>query len=389
MKTLAFLEKTFLENLREWKILSLTLVFAPFFVYLMYGYYHASPSTYTILVLNHDVAEATPAGASPRAAEELIAAWRDAKRADGGPVLEVIVAPSAEEALRRVAAREADLMVEIPAGFSSRFAAFAAGATATPPQLSNRANQANLRSTIAVAYSDYVAFQYACARAKTVLPLSVSAERVGGARELTEFDLYVPALLVLALIMVLFTAGATLIKEVDKGTMSRLILSDLGTPAFLVAVTVNQVLIGLVTLSLALVAAISVGYAVHGSLAALLVVAVVSTAAVVAVSVLVAAFLNTIFELLTVGCFPFFILMFFSDAMIPLPKIPMFRLADHVVNATDILPTSLAVRAFGAILNDGAGLSGVAFEVTGIVVLMAVYFAIGVWLFRRRHMRVG
>ena len=37
MRMLAFLRKTFLENLREWKILILALTFAPFFVYVMYA----------------------------------------------------------------------------------------------------------------------------------------------------------------------------------------------------------------------------------------------------------------------------------------------------------------------------------------------------------------
>jgi ABC-2 type transport system permease protein len=389
MRTLAFLKKTFLENLREWKILSLTLVFAPFFVYLMYGYYHASPSTYTLVVVNHD-AVSGPVGASGgSAADDLIAAWRSAKRADGGWFFQVVDAPSTEEAIRKIAAREADLAVEIPAGFSAALDAFASGAAAAPPQITNRASQSNLRSTVAMAYSDFLAFQVAYARAKTVLPLGVSVAPVGGTRELSEFDLYVPALLVLALIMVLFTAAATLIKEVDKRTMSRLMLSRLRTTEFLAAVTVNQVLIGLVTMLLAYLAATSVGYEPRGSLVPLLAVAAVSAVAVVAISVLVAAFLTTIFELLTVGCFPFFVLMFFSDAMIPLPKIPLFHVAGHVVNATDVLPTSLCVRAFGAILNDGGGLSAVWFELAGIVVLTVVYFAVGIWFFRRRHMSVA
>jgi ABC-2 type transport system permease protein len=388
MRTLAFLKKTFLENLREWKILSLTLVFAPFFVYLMYGYYHASPSTYTLVVVNRDATAGPAKAPGRRAAEDLIAAWNSATRPDGGRFFQVIEVPTTEEAIRKVAAREADLAVEIPAGFSEGLDAFASGAAAAPPHITNRASQSNLRSTVAMAYSDYLAFQVAYARAKTVLPLGVSVAPVGGTRELSEFDLYVPALLVLALIMVLFTAAATLIKEVDKRTMSRLMLSRLRTTEFLAAVTVNQVLIGLVTLLLAYLAALSVGYEPQGSLAPLLVVAAVSTVAVVALSVLVAAFLNTIFELLTVGCFPFFVLMFFSDAMIPLPKIPLFHVAGHVVNAADVLPTSLSVRAFGAILSDGVGLAGVRFELAGIVVLTVVYFALGSWLFRRRHMSV-
>jgi ABC-2 type transport system permease protein len=95
--------------------------------------------------------------------------------------------------------------------------------------------------------------------------------------------------------------------------------------------------------------------------------------------------MRTIFELLTVGCFPFFVLMFFSDAMVPLPKIPLFHVAGNVVNASDVLPTSLAVRALNRILNDGAGLGDVWFEMAGIALLTAAYFAAGIALFRRRH----
>ncbi len=65
MRTLAYLEKTFLENLREWKILSLTLVFAPSFVFLMYAYFHAAPSSYTMLVR----------AADPGSARGLVDAW--------------------------------------------------------------------------------------------------------------------------------------------------------------------------------------------------------------------------------------------------------------------------------------------------------------------------
>jgi ABC-2 type transport system permease protein len=377
MRTLAFFEKTFLENLREWKILSLTLVFAPFFVYLMYGYFHASPTRYTLLVMNHDPA-----------AVDLINAWTDAKQADGSPVFLLEQVSDLAQAARRVASREADLLVEIPAGFSAGLDARRSKSTLMPPRLVNRGTETNPRSTIAMAFSDYVAFQYAFSRTDTALPLDVTVERIGVSQSLSEFDLYVPALLVLSLIMVLFTAAATLIKEVDKGTMSRLIVSKLSTFELLTAVSLNQVLIGTVALLLSYLAAVSVGYHSGGSLVALLAVGALSTLSVMAIAVLVAALLNTIFELLTVGCFPFFILMFFSDCMIPLPKIPMVHLFGNVANLNDVLPTSVTVRAFNRILNQGAGLADLPFEIGMIALLTLVYFSAGTWLFRRRHQRL-
>jgi ABC-2 type transport system permease protein len=385
MKILACLRKTVLENVRDWKILVLTLSLTPFFVYLMYGYLHAAPSTYTLLVLNEDRA----AAASPEApgAAGLIAAWTLAANADGSPVFRVRAVADAAAAEQLVRTREADLLVVIPAGFSSRLEAFRKDRGLPPPALTNRHNAANLRSTLAMAMSDYVAFLYASAVSRTPSPITLQAAPVNPAPNRSEFDLDVPALLVLAVIMVLFTAAASLIKEVDKGTMIRLALSRVTTAELLAAVTIAQVLIGIAAVLLSYGAAVSVGYRAQGSLAATLAVASLATVSVVAISVVVAAFMKTVFELLTVGCFPFFVLMFFSDAMVPLPKIPMFHVAGHVVNASDVLPTSLAVRALNRILNDGETLSGVWFEMAGIALLTAAYFAAGIVLFRRRHLR--
>jgi len=383
MRMLACLRKTFLENVRDWKILILTLSLTPFFVYLMYGYLRAAPASYTLLVLNEDRA----AVASPEApgSVDLVAAWTLATHPDGAPLFTVRAVDDEGAAERLVRTREADLLVVIPAGFSSQLRAFRADPSGPPPRLTNRHNPANLRSAMAMAMSDYVAFLYASAVTRAPSPIALETRPVAPAANRSEFDLYVPALLVLAVIMVLFTAAASLIKEVDKGTMVRLALSRVTTAELLTAITIVQVVIGAAAVMLSYAAAVSVGYQSQGSWAAMLAVASLATVSVVAISVLVAAFMRTIFELLTVGCFPFFVLMFFSDAMVPLPKIPLFHVAGNVVNASDVLPTSLAVRALNRILNDGAGLGDVWFEMAGIALLTAAYFAAGIALFRRRH----
>lgn len=384
MRMLSFLKKTFLENLRDWKILILTLVFAPFFVFLMYAYYGVAPSSYVLLVYNRD----RSAGAEASASQALIAAWREFKHADGQPVFRVSEVTSLESARLQVKNRDADLLVEILPDFSRHLANFKDDPAGAPARLINHGNESNLRSSMAMALSDYIAYALAITSTGTRVPLEAGLQPAGTAAARRDFDLYVPALLVLAIIMVLFTAAATLIKEVDQGTMSRLLLSRLTTLEFLTAVSLNQVLIGLATLLLALLAALCTGYRMEGSLAALLVAGTISILGVVAISVLVAAFLKSIFELLTVGCFPFFILMFFSEAMFPLPKLTLFQLAGYSVYASDILPTSLTVRAFQKILNGGAGLAGIGFELAGILALTALYYVLGAWLFRRRHQRV-
>ena len=387
MRVLAFLKKTFLENVREWKILILALTFAPFFVYMMYGYFEATAPAYRLLVINLDTA--APPGARPGVdhARALIQAWRAAAHPDGRPVFAVTEVRDRAESEARLENRDADLLVVIPDGFSQSVADYRDRRSTKAARLVNHGDEGNLRSSMAMAMSDFIAFGYVAVAARISSPLELDLRRVGSGRALSEFDLYMPALLVLAVIMVMFTAAASLIKEVDRGTMSRLVLSKLSTAELLTAVSINQVLIGVAALALSLGAAMSVGYHTEGSFGAVLVVGALATLGVIALSVLVAAFLGSIYELLTVGCFPFFILMFFSESMMPLPKVTMWELAGHAVYLNDVLPTSLAVRAFGRILNHGSGLADVWFELTGMSVLTAIYFVAGAVLFTRRHCR--
>jgi hypothetical protein len=77
--------------------------------------------------------------------------------------------------------------------------------------------------------------------------------------------------------------------------------------------------------------------------------------------------------------------MFFSECMFPLPKITLGELAGHTLYANDVLPTSLTVRVLNRVLNYGAGLGDIGFELSGILLLTFAYFALGIWLFRRRH----
>jgi len=153
------------------------------------------------------------------------------------------------------------------------------------------------------------------------------------------------------------------------------------------AVSLTQVIIGMLALALTLATAVALGYRTSGSLIAVSIVGLLSCLSIIAISLIVAAYLRTIFDLLTIGCFPFFILMFFSGGMFPLPPLRLFMVGDRAININDLLPTTHAINAMSKILNFGAGLSDVVFELGAIAVLTIVLFAFGIWLFTRRQMR--
>ena len=386
MRLLAYWMKTFKENLREWKILILAFIFGPFFVYMMYAYFIAATPSYALLVINGDRPVMDAAGRELRAGDDLAAGWAAAKYPDGKAIFKIRPMTDLEDAKTLLKNRDADLLIVIPADLSRSIEDFKLKKSAAVSPLKTYGDQASVRFTVAAAFADYASYAYLGSILGQSLPSLVEFEVVSAGRPLSDFDLYVPALLVLAVIMVLFTAAASLIKEVDKGTITRLKISRLTLAEFVGAISLNQLLIGLAALGLTFLAAVSVGYAGGGSVAAFILTGAVSILSVVAISLLVAGWMRTIYELLTVGVFPFFVLMFFSESMFPLPRLALFRIAGRYLYVNDILPTALTVKAFNKILNFGAGLGDIAFELAAMSILTAGYFAAGVWLFRKRHL---
>ena len=106
-----------------------------------------------------------------------------------------------------------------------------------------------------------------------------------------------------------------------------------------------------------------------------------------AISVLVAAWIRTVFDLMTVGCFPFFVLMFFSGTVFPLPQVRLFEFGSHQINLTDVLPTTHSMAAYSEVMNRGAGVNDLIFEMVAIVLLSAAFYAVGTWILTIRHMR--
>ena len=378
MRWTALLRKSLVESVRDWKILILALTFAPFFVLLMYFYFEAGTTVYRIAVVNRD--------AGPRGAA-LVAALALQRSADGSPVLELREERDLASARSRLESRAADLVVEIPPGFSAALDTTRTGSAASLVTVRSYGDPSNPKYVVAAAFADYLAYEYAAAVTGQRSPIALDPQTIGQVRRLDDFSLYVPALLGLAVMMLLFTAAAPLIREKDKGTLVRLRMSPMTTFEWLSAVSVTQVIVGVVTVALTYLAALACGYRSAGSLAALLVVAVFACLSLVGISVLVAAYLRTIFDLVTIGCFPFFVLMFFSGGMFPLPDVNLLAIGGATVHVNDVLPTTHAIHAFGKVLNLGKGLGGVAFELFAIAVLTAIYFGLGTWLFTRRHMR--
>ena len=85
--------------------------------------------------------------------------------------------------------------------------------------------------------------------------------------------------------------------------------------------------------------------------------------------------------------FPLGLYMFFSGAIFPIPKVSILAIGERSIGLYDILPPTHSVVALNKVLTLGAGLNEVIYEISALVILSMVYFAIGVWLFQRMHLQ--
>ena len=110
---------------------------------------------------------------------------------------------------------------------------------------------------------------------------------------------------------------------------------------------------------------------------------VLATLSVVGVGMAVAAVTRTVVKAFVVANFPLAVLMFFSGAMFPMPRVTWFELAGHPVGPFDVLAPTHAVTVLNRVATLGDSFGDVVVDLALLTVLTAVYLAVGVVLLRR------
>ena len=408
MRFLSVLRKTLVETIRDWKVLLLLLLLTPAFIFVLYGFYGKDVTAYSVIVWDGDrgVEQAAgTGGANDSAGRRLIRAIEDMKYSDGSAIFKVEISADLVSAKIKIRDRAAQVLLIIPEDFSQAIQQAEGERSAT---LGSKGESADKRVNFAAGqtaltfYGDVTNAKYIMAATflNAVLasfldevqgvkrPVEIREQMAGNMASRTEFEFYVPGLLVFAIIMILFTAAIAAVKEADRGTIRRLQMSKLRTAEFLGAVSLVQVLLSAVALLLTLLCAIAVGYRLAGSVMNVLVVGAFSSFSITAIGLMTAAFCRNAGDVMTIGNFPFFVILFCSGVMFPLPAVRLFAIGGRVIQLTDILPPAHTVGALNKVLNYGAGLGELTFELGAIALLTTAYFAAGVWLFHRRHMRL-
>lgn len=377
MKLTASIIKSLKENIRDWKVILLVLAFSPFFVLITSLFYGGEATTYTIGIINRDMGSESI---------KLVKELKNTNGQDNSQVFEIVDFNDTKKMEEAVKNKSIDLGMIIPEDYSKKLQISRSEKVDNPAVVDIYGSLGNMKYTVAAVLSSNQVYKQGMEAAQIVLPSDISETFLEKKLPKNEFESYAPGMISLSVLMLLFTACASIVKENEKRTLVRLKLSRMGAFNFLSGISIVQAIIAIIAIIISYWAALALGYKPVGNFGPVVVIGILSSFSMVAVSLVVASFLNTIFDVMTVGCFPFFIMMFFSGSMMPLPKVNLFTIGGHPFGFADILPLTHTASAFNKILNYGAEITGVGFEIAMICLLSVIYFAAGIVLYQRRKL---
>lgn len=389
MRSIYILKKCVKEIVRDWKVLFFSLIFGPAFIFIFHSFYSNTQPVYKVAVTNFDKGFVDKQNTSINAGEELIKILNESKNSDGIKAYKVQVIKDKDEAMQKLKMGKYNIYISIPKEFSK--------------SIGDQANAISKASTKLMFYGDMTTNEYMLSAitisgigdklvsSLTGRPraLNYVEKSIVPSKERTAFEMSIPAGVLLGIIMLVFTSAIALVKEIEAGTIRRLQISKVSAKELLAAITASQLFIGMVSIALTFFTAMTIFRAKsEGAMWLVWLIAILCCISIIAVGFILAGFSRNVSEILILGNLPYFILFLFSGVF-PIPRLNIFSIGSHSIAVNDIFPTTPAMTAMKMVMDQGKNLNDIWFELVLILVLTGIYFAVGIYLFNRRHMKLS
>jgi len=380
--------KSLHEQIRDYWILILTLVFAPLFVFMYYLMSETENPVYKVVFVNQDETTVYD-GKEYNLGDSLIYYLIEFAGSEEDVLLEYSETGNRETGLRMLAEEDADVMVVLSRNLSAG--------------LLNRNNEkwkkpsfelvgdiTDMRYIVGAVWTEELVNRFILESAGIQLPFEWMETSLGHSGQRSEFELYVPGLMIFSIIMMMFTASAAIVREPEAGTLERLKISNLNALQYLAGISLIQVITGIISLLLTIATAVSLGYElIPGTFWFILWIGFLTSLSMISFSLIVAAMCRSIKDVAIIGTFPLMILMFFSGAFFPLGGGRILTIGNFTLHLNDLLSPTWAVEALNKVLIKGVKTADTLPEMLAILILCMLYYIIGVWAFQRRHMKAA
>jgi ABC-type multidrug transport system permease subunit len=387
MKLVGVIIKSLKEQVRSLWVLLLTLSMGPLFIFIYFLITESSKPQYRILLLNKDAG-----------------VMIDGKMINHGsflasfithPDLDSLKIPftleeisDRDKGIEMLKNNKAEALIILHPSFSSSVAMYGLKNTPDTSVVEFVGDLTKTGYLISAVWANEIVNEFALRLTNTKRVVNVKETPLGTSGKISEFDMLVPGILILSLIMLMFTASIAFVTEVEHKTILRLKLSNVTAAEFLGGASFVQLLVGIASLLVTLITAILLGFQYAGSLLVMVLIAGLTSLSIIAFSLIIAAATKSANEVLVVGNFPMFLFMFFTGAAFPIKSEPLFTIAGYPINFQGLMTPTHAISALNKTLVMDMGITAIIPEITAIIILTAIYSAIGTLLFKLRHLKM-
>jgi ABC-2 type transport system permease protein len=374
------------EQLRSpWDLL-LVLIFAPAFIIAYWSFMGGGSTYYPVLVINQDRGLCAVGDGTTSCAEQAIAAMNLVSYKSGDALLRVTLVDNRLVAEQKLRDRDAAALVIFPPDFSQSIQAALQGQPPSGAPITFVGDLTNPYYSVAGIAANAVMDGYIQQATHQPRPLAYAEEPLGGSGTRSEFETYVPGLLIAAITLMMFSVAIAITHQLEAGVHRRLQITRMRAFDYMGGISLLYVLIAVVSLLLSFWTAQILGFRSQGPLWVAILICIITSFSVIGLGLITACFSGTSARAAIVVNFPLVLFLFFSGSVFPPVKVTLFTLGGHTFRIFDFMPHTHAVVALNKVLSLGAGLGEVAFELVAMTVLSVLYFMAGVWLFKHKHL---
>jgi len=377
------------EQIRDYWILLIVVLLAPFFIFVYYLMLEAENPNFNVILVNKDKGGILFFGIPVNLGDSLVSSLEQGALKNEEAMLYFSVTKTRDEAIANLNNKKADVLLVIPEDFTT--AMLSDPALIKKPALFELAgNVTDMHYIIGAVWTQELFNQFMGGYKKYEMPVGWTETQLGYSGSRSDFELYVPGLLILAIIMMMFSASAAFVRESETQTIKRLKMSNLSAISFLAGISLIQIIIAAISVVLALLTCIAIGYSIiPGTAWYMILISFLTAVSVIAFSLLFAAFCRSIRDIAIIGTFPMLIFMFFTGAAMPLNGGVLFSVGNFDFTLNGILAPTHAITALNKVLIMGEKPGQTLPEIFALTAMTVIYFILGIWAFNRRHMRSG
>lgn len=412
MKFMSIASKDLKELLRDRRALFFILLLPIFFMLIFsfaFGTMGQDNQPNSIAVVNMDNGVTLPNGTTVNYGNNFTDTMKGLKYQDSDVNLFNITQTTEDNATNLVKQRNVDLELIIPPGFSQSILEMeqnvqsGSGAAATLNSTNSASSKLIIRGdkgysgfgtslsilTGAVgSYEDGIIGALGGVEPQSYIQTDI--EGIPGTQSFTAFDYIAPGMMVFAILLLSTSVAAMLTKEVEGGTLRRLKLSEMTSFDYLFGGLLPWSLVAGAQIIILLVVAIMFGFHWQGGITSIIlavIVGIIGGVASISLGMIIASFAKNPPQASQLGTLIAVPVSFLVGAFFQLPQVVIGTFMGQQVQIYSILPWYQVATALRTVLTNGGGWDSIVYNIGAAIVLTAILFVIGVYLFSKTRLK--